>query len=319
MKKIFVLFTLIFCVVASQAFSQSGKITGLVYNGSADSATVAGLDVELLVYQGHSLIDDSTYTNKTNSRGEFSFTSIPIDTTKTYYPRTMFSNVVYYARGARFFSGHNVFNSDIVVYDTTSQKSKIMLQLEHLFIETEPERINVREIFIINNLGNKTYVGQNYDSPGDNWILKFPLPNNFHDLEILTPEAQQSVFIKDQALMTTDLLSPGSRQLSFRYHVPQKSKNWHYIRPIEYPIGEVNIFVSNPDITLEGPGVMPMGSFPIRNIDYKRYSVRSLMPGMSLELTVTNIPGKSINWKWIVLIAVGVLLIIGFGYTLRKS
>ncbi len=319
MKKFLILFTLILCVVASQAFSQTGKITGFVYNGSADSATVAGIDVELLVYQGHTLVDDSTYTDKSNSRGEFSFTGIPMDTTITYYPRTTYSNVVYYARGVRFSSGHNAFKSDVVVYDTTSQKSKIMLQLEHLFIETEPGKINIREIFIINNLGKKTYVGSNYDDANENWVLEFPLPDNFHDLEILTPEAQQSVFLKDQSLMTTDLLSPGSRQFSYRYHIPHKKGEWHYTRPIEYPIGEVNIFVSNQELTLEGPNITPMGNFPIRNTNYKRFSVRSLMPGMDLELTVTNLPGKSVSVKWIVLIAVGVLLIIGFGYTLRKS
>jgi len=318
MNKKILFFFLLHISASSLVLSQTGSVSGRVYNGSADSAIVAGIDVKLLIYQGHSLIDDSTYIQATNELGEFTFNAVPFDTLKTYYPRATFQGVVYYGHGARLFPGHSALQSNVVVYDTTSEKKTISFQLEHLFIEPEEEGIRVREIFIIHNVGSKTFIGQNY-SDSSSWVLRFPLPEHFHDLEILTPESQQSVFIKDGFLMTTDLLSPGSRQFSYRYFVPHKKGEWHYTRDTLYPIGEVNIFMSNPDVSLEGPGVMPMGNFPIRNINYKRYSVRGLDPGKILDVTVTNLPEASFPLKWIVLIAVGVLLAIGFGYTLRKS
>ncbi|MFZ5516993.1 MAG: hypothetical protein ACOY90_10170 [Candidatus Zhuqueibacterota bacterium] len=319
MHKKILFFFLLYIAASSLVFSQTGAVSGFVYNGSADSAIVSGIDVELLVYQGHSLIDDSTYVQTTNERGEFSFHAVPFDTLKTYYPRATFEGVVYYGHGARLFPGHGSLQSSVVVYDTTSLKNMISFQLEHLFIEPEEEGIRMREIFIIQNMGTKTFIGQNYSDSSGSWVLKFPLPEHFHDLEILTPEARQSVFIKEGNLLTTDLLSPGSRQLSYRYFVPHKKGDWHYTRDTLYPIGEVNIFISNPEVSLEGPGIMPMGNFPIRNINYKRYSVRGLMPGKTLDITVTNLPDKSFPVKWVVLIAVGILLVVGFGYTLRKS
>jgi hypothetical protein len=305
----------------STLMGQTGKISGYVYNGSADSTVIANAEVNLLVYRGHNVVDDSSYVVTTNKRGSFEFTSLKLDTTLIYYPRSTFKTIVYYGNAVRLTDKASEAKTDLVVYDTTSSAEKIAIQLEHLFIDAEPGKMFFREIFIINNMGDKTFIGKHFDQPNRHYVLKFPLPEKFEDVEILTPEAQSWVKLDGNTLYHTELMSPGSRQFSFRFAVPYKKKNWQFSRQILYPIGTVNIFVSNPELTIEGAGIQAMGDFGIRGTNYQRYSVAHLIPGMELVLTAKNLPAKSfaLSTQWLVLIAVIILLIVGFGYTMRKS
>jgi hypothetical protein len=317
MKKLLILVSIFF--YCSIAWAQTGKISGYVYNGSADSSIVPNIEVNLLVNKGHSVIDDSSYIQRTDAKGKFEFDNLKLDSTLIYYPRATFKSIVYYGQAARFTDKQNSFENDVVVYDTTSNENKIFFQLEHLFIDTEPGKLLIREIFIANNTGDKTFIGKNFDEPTKHYVLQFPLPPTAEDVEILTPEAQNWVRIEGTTLYYNELMSPGSRQFSYRFVVPFKKKEWQLTRLNIYPTGAVNIFVSNPGLTIEGPGVQSMGEFSIRGTTYQRYSVAHLMPGMELNLVIKNLPGRSIPIQWLVLAGVIVLLAAGFAYTIIKS
>lgn len=317
MRKLLILASILFCYSASWA--QTGKISGVVYDGSADSTKVPNLEVNLLVNKGHSVVDDSSYVQKTDAQGRFEFKNLKIDSTLLYYPRATFNSIVYYGPAARFTDKTNAFEKNVVVYDTTSSEANIVFQLEHLFIDAEPGKLLFREIFIANNSGNKTFIGENFDEPNRHYVLQFPLPADFEDVEILTTEAQNWVRIEGITLYHSELMSPGTRQFSYRFVVPAKKKEWQLTRSIKYPIGAVNIFVSSPELTIEGPGVQAMGEFSIRGTTYQRYAVAHLMPGMQMSLVIKNLPGGSFSIQWLVLAGVIVLLAAGFAYTMIKS
>lgn len=319
MNKALKIICLVILILSSPAWSQTGKIAGNVYNGSADSAAISNIEVRLLISRGHNIVDDSSYSQKTDTRGNFQFESLETDSSLIYYPRASFNSIVYYGSAVQLSDESPERKSNVVVYDTTSSANEIFFQLEHLFIDAEPGKMKVREIFIMNNMGDKTYIGKNFNNPNKHYVIKFPLPADFNDVEILTPDAQNWVKLDGQTLYHTELMSPGSRQFSFQYSVPIKKKEWQLNRPTFYPIGSVNIFVSNPQLVIEGPGLQAMGDFGIRGTNYQRFSVQNLMPGMELALSVKNLPGKSISFQWIVLIAVVIALLIGFGYTFKKS
>ena len=186
MRKLLILASILF--YCSVSWAQTGKISGYVYNGSADSTIVPNIEANLLVNKGHSVVDDSSYIQKTDSKGRFEFKNLKIDSTLFYYPRATFKSIVYYGPAARFINKISAFENDVVVYDTTSNEDKIIFQLEHLFIDAEPGKLLFREIFIANNTGNKTFIGKNFDEPTKHYVLQFPLPADFEDFEILTPE-----------------------------------------------------------------------------------------------------------------------------------
>jgi len=306
-------------LATSSLWSQTGKISGVVYNGSQDSTTIANIDVNLLVYRGHSLVDDSSYVKKTDAAGRFRFTNLKLDSSLFYYPRATFKSIVYYGSPVQLKDQITTATSDVVVYDTTSSPNSIFIQLEHLVIDAEPGKLSLREIFIMSNMGKRTYVGNHFQQDQQHFVLQFPLPPGFENLEILSPEAQNWVEVAGQTLYHTELMSPGTRQFSFQFTVPYNKKEWQLKRLTHYPIGSVNIFVSDPKLLIQGSGLEDLGEFSIRGTNYRRYSISHLMPGMELDLTVKNLPSQSISIEWLVLIGVIGLLIIGVGYTIKKS
>lgn len=319
--RVFFLSLLLLSLANFASFAQTGTIAGYVKNGSADSAVIAGAEVNLLVNRGYSVLDDSSYRKQTDANGRFQFTNLKIDSSLLYYPRASFVDIVYYGQAVRLTDKDPAAESDVVVYDTTSSAEKVVMQLEHLFIDAEPGRLLFREIFVMTNVGNKTFIGTHFDHPDAHFVWQFPLPHGFEDVEILTPEAQNGVRIDGGTLYHTELMSPGSRQFSFRFSVPVKRRDWPFSRPILYPSGAINIFVGNPQLTLEGPGVTALGEFSIRGTTYQRYSALHLMPGMALNFTIKNIPATAFSFsiQWLVLAGVVILLVAGFIYTIRKS
>ena len=313
------LFLLITVLLPAALLAKGGEIWGYVYNGTEDSTTIANTEVQFLVYQKHTLIDDSSYVLKTNSQGMYHLTNIPVDSTLIYYPRVDFHSIVYYGKGVIVTPQNNKQQSHVVVYDTTSDKKHIAVQMEHLFIIEENGKIIVREIYLILNTGKRTYLGKKIPDTNHHHVLEFPLPEGYENVELLTPDAQNSVVIENDFLIDMALFPPGSRQLSFQLQIPHKGKEWHYTRPLSYPTGSINIFLSQPELTLEGPGIVPMGDFSIRNTNYQRFAVQHLMPGMQLDITLKNLPRKSIPIQLIVLGIVAVFLLVGFGYTLLKK
>lgn len=299
-------------------FAQTGEIHGVIYNFTEDSAVVKNIAVNFLKYHGHELLDDSSLVTETDYQGNFSMKNLPLDSTLLFYPKVTFNSVVYYGNEVRLTHKIPSVHSNVVVFDTTSDLSHIVFQMEHIFLEEEQGRVAVQEIFLIANTGKKTYLGSKIQNSNHNYVLKFPLPDKQENFELLTAETQNSVFVENNTLYDTDLLPPGNRQLSFRLQVPHSGKEWHYTRSTIYPTFGINIFLSQPEITIEGAGIMPMGEFPIKGKTYQRFSIQHLMPGMPLDIALKNLPAKSVQVQWIVLIAVGLLAILGFSYTFFK-
>ncbi|MBC8180647.1 hypothetical protein H8E88_05930 [candidate division KSB1 bacterium] len=324
MKKSIPIYLLFFLLIIQTSLTaQKGEIWGNIYSGSEDSSLVRNVEVQLLVYLGHNLVDDSSYVKKTNSRGKYRLTNLPVDSSLIYYPRVTFNDIVYYGNGVRISLHQLKQQSDLVVFDNTSDKKDIFVPMEHLFLSHENNVLTLKEIFLINNRGKKTYMGQKTEDENVHYVLEFPLPAGYENLKILTPDAKNSSTVKNGTLYDTALFSPGSKQYSYQFQIPYKGNEYQYTRQIIYPTGGVNVFIENPQLTIQGPGVKPMGDFNIKGKTYQHYSLKHLMPGMQLELTLTNLPGKTIGFnfdiKWIVLLVVVGFLIVGFGYTFLKK
>ena len=322
-RSILIYLSFFLLIVQTSLTAQNGEIWGNIYNGSKDSSLVKNAEVQFLVYQGHNLVDDSSYVKITNSKGKYRLTNLPVDSSLIYYPRLTYKSIVYYGNGVRVSLYQMKQQSDVVVYDNTSDKKDIFVPMEHLFLSHEKNIIKLKEIFLLNNRGNKTYMGQKTEDENVHYVLEFPLPAGYENLEILTPEARNSSTVKNGTLYDSALFSPGSKQYSYQLQIPYKGNEYQYTRQIIYPIGGVNVFIENPQLTVQGPGVQPMGDFNIKGKTYQHYSLKHLMPGMQLELTITNLPGKTLDFnfdiKWIVLIGVIIFLVAGFGYTFLKK
>ena len=298
--------------------AQNGKIWGYVYNGTQDSSRVAKAEVKLVVYNMQGIVDDSSYVAHTDRSGKFQVTNLKLDTTLIYYPKTSFSDIVYYGHGVRLSEDSPVHQSDIVVYDSTKDKSHIIVQMDHIFLEEVGDKISFRETVILSNNGKKTYMGEQMPGGGHFLVLQFPLPHDAENVQLLSQESQASMFIDNGKLIDTALFPPGMRQISYQFEVPKKGKVWHFSRQVEFPTMSANIFLRQPNLVVEGPGIQPMGDFPLRNVNYKHFMITHVMPGTPLQITLKNLSGRALQIQWLVLGIVAVLLLLGFGYTMLK-
>jgi len=302
------------------SFAQQTEIWGKVFNGTEDSSLVNNAEVELLIYRGHQLIDDSSFVSQTNADGVYRFSQLPLDSLLLFYPRTTFHEIVYYGTGVRATKKWHSFQNDIVVYDSTSNKNSIYVAMEHIFITQEKGVVTVKEVLLLTNRGKRTYLGVESATTNINYVLQFPLPDEAENLEILTPEMQNTAKIENGTLYDTALFSPGSKQISFQFQILYKGNEWQFNRAIIYPTGGVNLFLSDANLKIDGPNIKPMGDFNIKGKNYQHYSLQQyLMPGMPLAFTLKNLPRQTMDIKWIVLTLVAVFLVVGFIYTFLKK
>ncbi len=319
-KKTFLYVFILLFSFAMNSYTQTGKIWGYVYNGTQDSTLLANIKVEVIAFnvQHGMIVDDSSFVTKTNRAGKFQMTNLKLDTTLLYYPRAEFSNIVYYGHGVRLTKDSPILQSDVVVYDTTRDKSNIAIQMDHIFIEDQNDKIIFREIMLLSNMGKKTFMGTEVTHGEHHHVFEFPLPEKFENVQILSQHSQGSMFVSDNKIIDSALFPPGTRQVSYQFEVPKPGSVWHYSREIHFPTMSANIFISQPHLKVEGPGIVPMGDFPIRNVNYQRYQIQHSMPGTPLEITLSNLSKKSLPIQWIVLGVVAAFLLLGFGYTMLK-
>jgi len=171
-------------LIATSLSAQSVEIWGKVFNGTEDSSLVKNIEVSLLAFRGHQLLDDSSYVQKTSSKGVYRFRKMPEDSTLIYYPRVTYHDIVYYGNGVRVKKQQSKVQSNVVVYDKTTEKNNIFASMEHLFLSLENGRIIVKEIFLLSNRGKRTYMGKKTADENINYVLEFPLPAGFENLEI---------------------------------------------------------------------------------------------------------------------------------------
>lgn len=290
------------------------NLSGLVINGSHDSTTVAGLEIELQKLQsgGNPSILDKT---QSNSRGRFSFSLANADTSATYVFGANHQSVHYFSET---FKLSKAAKPNLVIYDTTKSTIGVTASMHHFFLEDDGRSISVRETVVLSNSTNRTIVGAFHEHGIGDAILKFQLPvgsQNFTPMERNTGVHLQK---SGDFVFDTGVFVPGQRQVSYVYQLPWRKNAVTTFLKVMYAASSFDIFVNNPNLRIQSQQLVDYGPFNIRGVAYRRLGTSNVNPGTQIELQIER--DASIEQDPVTIILVTSLLlglVLAYGLSLK--
>ena len=193
--------------------AQGTEIAGRLMNGSQPNGVIAGTEVRLTGrLSTNERLERSAVTN---DEGWYRFTELPGDTADVYVLSAEFGGVEYASRLIAFVLGETEIESDLLVYEHTSDPADLDQHGHHYILEIPggPHEVTVTEVIALANHGQRTF----HDHQG----LGFPLPPLATNVEPM--EGFETGTVYDGAIHLSVPIRPGNHQVAFRYKMPAGS------------------------------------------------------------------------------------------------
>jgi hypothetical protein len=265
-----------------------GVIEGRVVGGSAGTAPdVASVELTLFPFVGQTSLPAITTTVEAD--GSFRFEGLPTNANRIYGLQATYRGVDYFHPEPVDLSESPSASVTLHVYETTTDGSAISVDRNHVIINFANNQLQVAELYIFQNAGDRTYV----DSAG---TLRFSLPSGAHNLRFQDPRMNQSTELVEGKIVDTLPVPPGSRQVLLSYNVPYEGRSIDFEKPIDYVTGSLNVFVADAGVDIDaGPLVAGQPVTAQSNTRFLNYSRQNVPAGEPLSIKLSNLPQDSVS------------------------
>ncbi len=261
----------------------TGTVTGQVANGSGGKIP-SGLEVSLHGFDNMQIV--VTDTVKAQADGSYTFNNVPMKTGRVFLASTSYGDASYGSDVATVEKGTTKFSLDIKVYDTTTDTSTLSADRMHIFFDfSRPGIVQVIQLFIISNTGNKTVVGDSTGGP----VMKFTLPQGATNLQFQDGALGQRYIKTSDGFADTQAVNPGSGayQVLYAYDMSYNRK-LVLKQPITFPVGATVVLIPNSGYQIKSSQLSDGGTKDFQGTSYHMYNGSNLEPGDTLDLTLSS-------------------------------
>lgn len=293
---------------------EGGVITGKVLNKTS-GVPVAGVNVSLKAFMGDN--ETGAEEAETSSDGTFKFEKLAWD--RSYSLSLTFDGAEYSTDKMVFAPGEDVKTLDLPVYEPTMDDPGITVSEEHTIFEISEDGLNVGDIVIFNNPGDRIFVGSADLGDGRKESLRFDLPAEALNVTFMHGIDPESVVTTETGFSDTESVMPGEKRVIFAYSMPKSSTDSVTVeKKIIYPTESLLLLIpeTKDGVDVSGGG-LTADPEPINmeNVNYTKWQAKDLKPGDRITVKF-KAPGGIAAYltdyvKWA---ALGlVLLLVGIG------
>jgi len=307
-----IFFLLLLLFLPGASFSEElppGEIKGSVLNNTLNGIRVK--DLEITLYQYKSSKATEVARTKTEPDGSFLFQGLNRDKRISYYASAKYKEVDYFSEVTHFLEKKELF-FDLSVYESTDQDKDIHIKMHHILLETDNNTKGmfvVREIMIVENQGNKTYVGLKEIQPGKKETLRISFPKNAKNIQSMFPMAVNPW----GSFSTVTAFSPGEKRIILSYTIKPEGTDYKFEKTLYVKTDSFNFIFSKNEVQAKSDQLINKVS--TQNSD-RRFSYLSgkNMTGDSKIVIRLSLPSTGNLYKWV--IAGLVIILVGTGFVL---
>ncbi len=263
------------------------KILGKL-NLPAEMTLPNDLLVNLQAFDGMALSEEKSAT--VESDGTFEFSDVEIKEGRIFLASLEYEGIVYNSDAvhAADVLGDTV-NIEIPIYATTTDKSGLKADRMHVFLDfTNPEVVQVVELFIMSNSSDKIIVANNPGEP----VLQYTLPEGATNLQFQDGVLGDQYVETETGFGDTRQLYPGEGfQILFAYDLPyQRKMKIDITVPVQ--VDAAVVMMPTNGVKLESDQLQYMGQREVQGFNLNLYSASSLAPDSTINF---NLSGKPKN------------------------
>ncbi len=290
---------------AEVAPEATGKIQGVVLNGSRGNAPIAEADVLLRAGLGDPV--ESVAETKTDKNGKFAFKEVPLDPALVFLPGVERDGVHYPAKRLRL--NRTNPNAEIVIqaFDGIQSPSPLEALRHEIRVTIEPQVMLISEMILVANRSDRAYVGESIgeDPPV---TLRLSVPANFDRVTFGSEFYGRRFRIVEHHLVTNIPWPPGERELKFTYRIPLEDSGGLFRRPLDIPCRKVSLRVRDKN-EIKLSCNLPL-SQRAGDVTVFAAAEKQLSAGDTIELQVGKLPFPwALYARWTALAVLGTLVI----------
>jgi|GEM_PF-671307 len=261
-------------------------ISGTVTNHTGRPRAVAGQEVTLTVYVNGAEADWKTA--RTGARGEFSF-AVPGDPDRTYAVQVKYKGGEYDSPPIVFKPGESVRRVAMRIYEPTSDPRVLRVNVHHIIVEAGEGVVQVAELLVFSNTGDRTYIGGAPRADGKRETLRITLPAGAANVQFMEGLMECCVSATDTGLVDTMDVEPGMRQIAYAYTVQIAQGRLALRRRLDYPTDRVEVF-GRAGFGMEAPGLQRQDDVQTDQGTYARFSTANAAAGSEIRIAASGLP-----------------------------
>jgi len=262
-------------------------VQGQVVNGTAGTApTLSGLQVRLYLFSGNTLKETRRAT--TNAQGAYRFDGVPTGSAWAGVVAVEYAGVEYEGSPVDL-SGGTDLASDITIYDTTTDDKALRIDRSHLIVEMGVGQLEVTELVVLNNTGDRTYIGSQEVVPNRRATARVPLPPGASDVSFASEELANVMVRTGEGLVDTRPIIPGQQQYVLSYALPCEGSTYNLTKPIAYATTAIDVLVDVPGAEVSAPNLERLGVRQAEGRSYQHLGGQSLPRGTDLTIRFTGL------------------------------
>lgn len=303
---------LLLLAVAQPAWGQ-GIIAGRLVNRTPGGQSVEGVEVVLAREEGAG--EQAERRTRTGQQGRFRFEGVPADANLRYRLTIRYQGAEYTAVSP---AGDGTKDLVIPVWDGSSDPGRLRVARHHIVVEAVEGALRIQEVMVVRNEGDRTFVGGRPVSGDRRATLQFTLPPGFAELRYEDGLMECCVVPAEHGFVDTMDVKPGVREVTFAYQIRPGGDAHALQRPVDYPTGEVDVFVTPAILQVSATRLTDRGTVSGQGKEYRRWGSAGLERGALLTLNLAGLPRPGFPWKWVAYAAVAAILAVGLAYPMIR-
>ncbi len=227
-------------------------IAGQIINGTPGGSVPANLSLMLHTYDGQTMT--AMTDGVADAQGRFRFESVPMQRGRSFEVMVTYRDVAYFSQRVEPELGEPVLELPVTVYETTTATTTLRVGQLHLLLEFAPGSVQVMQLYILSNLGDRTIV------VGDGKGVPFRLPAEARDVRFESDPTGARFMRTEDGFVDTAPIVPGEGTLPtlVRYTLPYTGEATLRI-PIDYPTQRVSVLLPEVGVRLEDAAYWRVG------------------------------------------------------------
>jgi len=272
-----------FTISSSQPFL--GTVVVQLINGSGGDAPS---DATVTLYGFDNMQNTYSETLTTGDGGVYTFSDVAMPEGRVFLVSADYASGLYGSDIVTVDPADPDLDLQVTVYDSTTDPSALTTDRMHIFFDfTNPDKVQVIEVFIISNGSRQAVVAPTEDGT----VLTFPLPEGYTNLQFQDGMLGDRFIEVPQGFADTLTVEPGvgDYQVIFAFEMPYDRK-LDFSQPMFLPTDAVVVMVPENGVNVDSELLQDTGVRDFQGSTYRMFETNSLIAGSPLEFTLSGKP-----------------------------
>lgn len=281
----------------AMAMSAKGALAIRAVQGTKDGPAVGGEDVEVVIFHRDRPVQQ--INGKLDEHGLLVIGDLPVSIGIRALVRVRHAGVLYQDAAPPMDESRPEASVDITVYEVTDEPQPWRIIVRQLAAALVPNGIDVAETVVVENQGDRTWLGEPADADGRRATVRLTLPPDAVEVELLQGFHGWCCSQYTPPTLTVQMpVMPGQHTFRFAYKIPVRSGMSDLRVASGAPTDRSVFVVPASGVVASGHGAEQTGAETIGGVQTVRFEGRTHETGALVGLTLTEValptaPGAS--------------------------